>query len=232
MARFAPSVAFVGVLVLVGGLLGRAQSPETAYKPFTAEFVETATNAKGERRIASHQTIAVNRDGTRVLKLGLHDGQRHVSSPTGLNVTASDTHKSTTKSSAPPLRRFEASLCSSDAPEESVGERIIFGYRALGKLRRSSDRTNEAWYAVDYDCAMVETILTFSTGEKSLLQLRAFRESAEAGLFDTANLIEGPPSKLSDPAECLRREACRERMERVDAGYYENRRRNGLAPQN
>lgn len=206
------------------------QPIESGVKPFTAEFEETTFNAKGESRIASYQTIAVNRDGTRLLKLGLNEGTRQLVDPSGLRITVYGNRKSTTKLTPMP-RRLPARQCDGEKPEEAAGERIIFGYRAIGKVQRVSDRSSETWYAADYDCAMLETILTFSTGEKSVLKLRSFTENADARLFDTANLIEGPPSQL-DPdehEECLASPSCRESIEKRDAAYHENRRRNGLS---
>jgi hypothetical protein len=209
----------------------RAELSSTS-RPFTAEFEETVTSARGDTRIASYQTIAVNTDGTRLLALGLHRELRDIVDVDGLSVRAKGNRKSTTQHS-PALRRLTSKGCALDREEAISGERVIFGYRAVGRLRRFSDRTSEEWYAADYDCAMVERLLSFSTGEKSILSLRSFTETVEAALFDTATLIEGPPSQL-DPDEsqrCLASERCRPMMEWRDTQYRDNRQLHRLSQQ-
>jgi hypothetical protein len=49
---------------------------------------------------------------------------------------------------------------------------------------RNSDRYSETWYALDYDCAMLERTLYFGTGEKSVLTLTSFTERVDPELFD------------------------------------------------
>ena len=204
-----------------------AQQPAASVKPFTAEFEETAVNKNGEPRIASYQTIAIRSDGARLLKLGLHEGPRYLTFPSGLNVTAHGTRKSTTMTSVMTMRSTSHE-CAGTRPEERGMIREVFGYRAIVWIERNSDRHSETWYALDYDCAMLEKTLYFNTGEKSILTLKSFKESVDPALFDVDKLIEGPPSQLDQMDGCLANEACKRRMEERDAGYYANRKRNGL----
>jgi hypothetical protein len=206
-----------------------AQQPAATAKPFTAEFEETAVNKNGEPRIASYQTIAIRGDGARLLKLGLHDGPRYLTYPSGLNVTAHGERKSTTKIGAMTMRST-SNECGGGRPEERGTIRDVFGYRAIMWTDRSSDRYSETWYALDYDCAMLERTLYFNTGEKSILALKSFKESVDPKLFDVDSLIEGPPSQLdqSELGECLANESCKRRLEQRDEAYHANRKRNGL----
>ena len=206
-----------------------AQQPAAAVKPFTAEFEETAVNRNGQPRIASYQTIAIRSDGARLLKLGLHDGPRYLTFPSGLNVTAHGSRKSTTKGMGKTMRS-SSDECAGTRPEERGSIRDVFGYRAIMWTDRSSDRYSETWYALDYDCAMLERTLYFSTGEKSILTLKSFKESADPNLFDVEKLIEGPPSQLDQVEldECLANDSCKRRLEERDAAYHANRKRNGL----
>ena len=91
-------IAFVMPIALT------AQQPAEALKPFTAEFEETTINRNGQPRIASYQTIAIRSDGARLLKLGLHERPRFLTFPSGLNVTAHSSRKSTTKGSGLTMR--------------------------------------------------------------------------------------------------------------------------------
>ena len=204
-----------------------AQQPAAAAKPFTAEFEETAVNRNGEPRIASYQTIAIRGDGARLLKLGLNDGPRYLTFPSGLNVTAHRERKSTTKISGV-TERSTSNECTGTRPEERGSIRDVFGYRAILWTERSSDRYSETWYALDYDCAMLEKTLHFGTGERSILTLKSFKETADPKLFDVETLIEGPPSQLDQMDDCLANESCKRRLEERDAAYYANRKRNGL----
>src|SRR4030095_2796989 len=139
------------------------------------------------------------------------------------------TRKSTTKS-PPMVMRSPSTECAGTRPEERGAIRDIFGYRAIMWTERSSDRHSETWYALDYDCVMLERTLYFGTGEKSILTLKSFKGNADPKLFDIESLIEGPPSQLDqlELSECLANESCKRRLEERDAAYYANRKRNGL----
>ena len=189
----------IGVAALGGRLIYSRMKARAARVPgpvpYTVTLRETVHGAGGTATLGPESTWAIRSDGSRVIRIAEKRGtQRILNFASGVEVTINEVNNTKTsmmKKDWDPalLLRDPNSKCinsfagkpMTSPPETFAGEETTGAYRTAKVVSGGTT----IWHALDYGCAPVKELWSFSTGETSEKELVALVPGEpEAKLFE------------------------------------------------